>query len=172
MKILQKGQPRLQTGYTLIEILTSVVIITIIFTVAIANFRDFQRRQQARSLGRELESNLRNAQSLALTGAKPDTPNCNSKTFAGIRVQIDTTTSYSVRALCDSAPVTLKTYTLPSNAVLKYSIPTNKFTFEALGQGTDIASTARIGVCVGSDGYGYKITSTGEISQDTTFSCP
>ena len=75
-------------GYTLIEILTVVVIMALIFGVSYPNFRGYQQRQQALSYGRELESHLFEAQQLALIGNKPTGGPCSldNKTFEGIIV--------------------------------------------------------------------------------------
>jgi prepilin-type N-terminal cleavage/methylation domain-containing protein len=164
-------------GYTLIEILTVVVIMALIFGVSYPNFRGYQQRQQALSYGRELESHLFEAQQLALSGTKPDKPPCNvppQKTFKGIRVAVLDTQNYEILAMCDNSPVSIgKTYTLPSTAVIKSSSPP-KFTFNALGQGTDITagSTFDMGVCVGNQGYGVSVNKSGQITKNESFTCP
>jgi prepilin-type N-terminal cleavage/methylation domain-containing protein len=163
-------------GYTLIEILTVVVIMALIFGVSYPNFRGYQQRQQALSYGRELESHLFEAQQLALSGDKPDTGPCKNqgKTFRGIMVQIVDTQTYALRAKCDNAPNTLanKVYSLPAVAVIKSS--GNSFTFRELGNGTDIAagSTFDMGVCVGNQGYGVSVNKSGQITKNESFTCP
>lgn len=58
-------------GFTLIELLIAISIIGIIFTVGLARYNQFNRRQILVQAARELKSNLRLAQSKALAGEKP-----------------------------------------------------------------------------------------------------
>jgi len=58
-------------GYTLVELLVVIIILFVLFSLGIARYRDFQRRQSLNAAARTLISDLRFAQERALAGAKP-----------------------------------------------------------------------------------------------------
>jgi len=87
-------------GFTLIEILVTVVISGILFGGGIAAFRGIGARQNLKQAGIEFQSNLRSFQQKALSSEKPS--DC-SGTLDGFRVQFDPDlTSYSVKAECST----------------------------------------------------------------------
>lgn len=133
-------------GYTLIEILVGLTIVSVLFAIGYINFRDFARRQTLDSTAKLLQGDVSLAQQMALSGTKPDDPACNDpNTLTGIRFRIYTASEYLLVADCTGGVVTVKIVNLPSGIVMSFPTP-NPIEFKVLGQGTNIpeGSTATI----------------------------
>lgn len=123
-------------GFTVIELLVTMVIMGLLFSLGYANYRDFSRRQAVASAGRMVIADLRLAQSKALSGEKPCTGNLSTYNFvigAG---------SYQIKAVCSgtgSNSVITKTQPLPSGILISSSL--SPISFKVLGQGTNIPTT-------------------------------
>jgi prepilin-type N-terminal cleavage/methylation domain-containing protein len=62
-----------QFGFTLVELLISVTIVALLSSVAVANFRVVERRQELKLVADTLAGDLKRAQTMSLIGAKlPD----------------------------------------------------------------------------------------------------
>lgn len=95
-------------GFTLIEILVTVVISGILFGGGIAAFRGIGDKQAVKQNGATFLSNLRSFQQKALASEKP--ANCGVNRLEGFRVHYVNDSSYSVKAVCvtgASNPITL-----------------------------------------------------------------
>ncbi|MGA3292119.1 MAG: prepilin-type N-terminal cleavage/methylation domain-containing protein [Candidatus Microgenomates bacterium] len=133
-------------GYTLIELLVSLTIIGILFSVSYVGFRDFSRRQALTGVVKQVQGDLRLAQQDALSGTKPSS-GCNS--LDGINFSIDSSTTYSIYYVCDGAvlPVPVKpTATLPPE--ISISNDTNPIFFKGLGSGTNIPAGSQATITV------------------------
>lgn len=88
-------------GFTLIELLVTISLIGILFTVGIASYIDFSRRQTVTQAARQIVEDLRMAQSLAANNQKPQAPSqcgtLNSYTF-----KLDSENRYTIDADCTS----------------------------------------------------------------------
>lgn len=121
-------------GYTLIELLVVITISVIIFSVGIAGYREFSRRQALTGVLKQVKADLRLAQQLALTGQKPSGVTCNSLdsyTFTS------TGSTYQLIAKCINPAVitsAIKTVDMPVNT----TISTGTVVFKILGQGTSL----------------------------------
>lgn len=140
-------------GYTLIEILVTVAIIGILFSVGYANFRSFSQRQAVKDAAKLIQADLRLTQQIALSGQKPDDVNCNSPTNSlnGYLFLILSESTYEIRASCTGGVVSeaTKTVNLGSGAVFSSPFPSpNPILFKVLGQGTNISDgeNATIGI--------------------------
>lgn len=128
----------LPKGYTLIELLVTLSIFAIVFTVGYASFRQFSLRQQIVSASKSVLSDLRLIQQKAATGEKPEGSTCT--TLNGYAFVYVSTTSYELRADCsNNANVLVKAVTLPTG--ITFSVSTNRTLFKVLGQGTNLASS-------------------------------
>lgn len=67
-------------GYTLIEILIALTIMSLVFGIGFSGFRDYSRRQTLESLARQVRGDISIAKERALAGTKPASPNaqCDS----------------------------------------------------------------------------------------------
>jgi prepilin-type N-terminal cleavage/methylation domain-containing protein len=68
MYIEKSAQHKRQKGFTLIELITVVVIITTLFVIVLANYRSGQLKQAIVQAEKKLISDLRRAQNMAISG--------------------------------------------------------------------------------------------------------
>lgn len=127
-------------AYTLIELLIGISIISIIFSVGFASYRDFSRRQALTGVTKSIVSDLRLIQQKSLSGEKPD----SCTTLSGYQMDITSTTTYNLVADC-STNVVVKTVDL-AEAGVTISSNADPIIFKVLGQGTDLSSGATITV--------------------------
>ncbi len=132
---------RINNGYTLIELLVGLSIVSIIFSVGFAGYRDFSRRQALTGVSKQLKSDLRLAQQLALTGQKPDGVACD--TLNGYTFNRINSNEYSLVANCTNGGVTLtspeyKRVDLGDDITLTATV--SSFQFKSLGQGTNLSA--------------------------------
>ncbi|MFZ3301750.1 MAG: prepilin-type N-terminal cleavage/methylation domain-containing protein [Microgenomates group bacterium] len=126
-------------GYTLVELLIGITIVSIVFGVGLAGYREFSRRQALTGVSKQLKADLRLAQQLALTGQKPDSVSCD--TLDGyIFSRVD---AYTYRLSADCAgiatPYVYKEVNLGSDITI--SSTNASFMFKVLGQGTDLVAS-------------------------------
>ena len=115
-------------AYTLIELLVGISIISIVFSVGFASYRDFSRRQALSGVTKALISDLRLIQQKALAGEKIG----SCTTLDGYKINISSA-SYSLYADCAS-DILLKTVDLTANEVALTTSPvTSSITFKVLG---------------------------------------
>lgn len=146
-------------AYTLIEILVGITIIGIIFGIGYVGFRDFSRRQALTSVSRMIKSDLRLAQSKALSGEKPDNAFCTgTEVLNSYEFRIVDTDTYRVNANCSGGDVEIKSEELDSSDIVIMS-GTNPIVFKVLGHGTNIPNpTEIVGVTQISTGNIISIT--------------
>jgi prepilin-type N-terminal cleavage/methylation domain-containing protein len=124
-------------GYTLIEILVSITILSLIFVMGYAGFREFSRRQLLASSVRSLTGDLRLAQSKAAAGEKPDKFNCRgTNRLQGYLFEILSSTEYRLSAKCTSGNEEVKAKTIPTDLTIEASI--QPILFKVLGEGTNL----------------------------------
>lgn len=171
----QKALPAARRGYTLIEILVGLTIISLLFSFGYVSFREFSRRQALAGSVKKMQGDLRLAQSFASSGQKPNNTTCNNGRLDsyGFTV-IVSPPGYKIEANCGAAFV-YKTVTLPSDVTVTVpSIPLtnptveiNPILFKALGQGTNIPSGQSVLITLTQVGTGstssVTVTSGGEI---------
>lgn len=88
------------SGFTLIELLIAISIIGIIFTIGLAGYNQFNRRQILVQAANELKNNLRLTQSKALAGEKPT--GCGITPLSGHKLEFIGTQNYKIVAVCGS----------------------------------------------------------------------
>ncbi len=130
----------MKKGYTLLEVLISLSIISIIFVVGYAGFREFARRQALQAAARDVRGDLRLAQEQAFAGKKPS--GCN--TLSGFSFEIVDTLSYEVGAVCDNGSYLVREKELPEGIVFEPIPSPNPVLFKVLGLGTNIAADGSV----------------------------
>lgn len=155
-------------GYSLIEILVSMTIIGILFSVGYVSFRDFSRRQALAGVAKSLQGDIRLVQEQATAGKKPVDPKCTGMNLLdGYNFLVDAPlNSYSVEAKCTGGVVEIKKVVIPSDVNITNPSPNPVF-FKSLGQGTNIPSgesaTITLTQSATSNTTSVVITSSGEI---------
>lgn len=122
-----------KSGFTLIELLVTISIMGILFSVGIAAYNQFNRKQIVVQAAKTFKNDLRLAQSKALAGEKPT--GCTNS-LNGYQVSFSSD-SYSLSAIC-SASVLVKTVPLPQNVTFS-SVPSS-ILFRVLAQGTNLSA--------------------------------
>jgi len=128
-----------KTGFTLIEVLVVIAIMGIFFVVGSVNFNDFQKRKVVSGVADQIRGDLRLAQSDAITGQKPNDPQCNTpKILDSYSFEIVSNTEYNVGANCvvgASTHKVIRDVKLPSGIHISTPAP---LIFKILGQGTNL----------------------------------
>ena len=159
-------------GYTLIEILVGLTIVSLLFSSGYVSFRDFSRRQAVSGIAKNIQGDLRLAQQAALAGQKPaGDPLCTDpNVLNSYSFKVYSPTQYKIEANC-SGPVTssdivVKEINLSSDVVLSTPSP-NPIEFKILGQGNNIPGGLSVILTLTQTATGNQasitITSGGEI---------
>lgn len=161
--------PYPKSGYTLIEVLVGLIILTLLFTGGFTAYRSFVRRQVADNFVAALRVSLNNANQSAISGVKPfPTGICNPnsvpvKSLKGYSVLFDAPYGhYYIRAVCsDDISYPTDTNFLPAGYSLQIS-PASVTTYliKPLGAGTDLAGDLQITVTDTTSNYTKSITIT------------
>ena len=115
-------------GFTLIELIVVIGIMSILTWQGLVNYGDFIKKQVVQEEGKDFVSILRKAQSDANTGYKPSTTCGASDSLVGYRVVgTVSTNTYQVSAVCSDGVETVQNnYTLDSRLALSINFD---FTF-------------------------------------------
>jgi len=145
------------SGFTLIELLITMTIITLLFSIGMAQYNQFNRRQILTKAKDELVSNLRLAQSKSLAAEKPTA--CGTTPLSGHKVKFINNQNYKIVAVCGNE-IDLKTDIVLPTGVTKQAGPDEVF-FRVLSQGSPTDATLTL------SGFGetqtITITTVGEI---------
>ncbi len=155
-----KLQNRLIRGFTLIEVMIGLLIISTLFIGGYTAYREFQRRQIVASAAAELKVNLNLARQRALSGEK--TTDCTTSmdgydftlgtNFSS--TSVNTATNYSYRPSCGlNSGLTYSnsttTINLPSGVTISSlgtnssggAVPTLPVKFKTIANGTNMCAT-------------------------------
>lgn len=127
-------------GYTLIELLVGITVLSIIFTIGYVGFREFSRRQELQGVVKLVLSDLKATQQKALSGEKPETQSCDQ--LDGYSFVLVDETEYNLIANCTNAARVIKTVNLTDkypSLTITATYPTT--TFKVLGQGTNLVNS-------------------------------
>lgn len=165
-----------QHGFTLLELLISVTIMTILIGGSIAGFITFQTRQEVLAAAKTMQQLVKTAQGKARVRETPTAAlvggtTCNSagSRLQGYRMEVSGNTMY-IKALCGSSTTsyieaaTVQTQDLPSG--ITYSGP--QYTdFFTLYRGISISGGApgTYAVSNGSVQYSFTVSAGGAISE-------
>ncbi len=159
----------LKQSFTLIEVLITLAIVGILSVVGYANYREFGRKEAVTSATRQIVADLRYAQELALSGHKPDGPECGpSETLVSVDFTVVSSDEYRIEVVCTGGGVVVRRVGMRG---IELSAPApNPISFLPLSSGTN-AVNAVIGICLGDRGSAVGVTAGGKINE-SDFSCP
>lgn len=126
---------KLVSGFTLLELIIVVIIITTFVGLSIANYNRFNEEKKLEEQTKQLIDVLDLASKKASSGDIPTS--CSS--FEGYEVQT-TASSYSFYRCCDGNCTLVRTYTLPTN----FSLSVRTVRFKPLSRGTDLINNATL----------------------------
>ena len=142
-----------KNGFTFIELLITIVIMSILFTVGFSNFRGFASRQKIEAVTREIKADLRLAQQEAVAGKKPidevtgtTIAVCDSASnyvLQGYRFTYIDSTSYSIDVICSGGTAVIKTISL-AERYPDIALSFSSFIFNALADGVSSNQTISI----------------------------
>lgn len=157
-------------GFTLVELMVTIVVMGIIFGTGIAAYINFNKTQTVKQAGLKLKNDLRSVQGKALSGERITGVTCTG-VLDGYRFDYNTSgTSYSYYSSC-SGPSDSRlsgTISLPTGVTFSNS---GTVFFKVLGQGVNAPAT----LCLSgfSKIYRLRVTLSGEIQDDgIVTSCP
>lgn len=162
-------------GYTLIEILIALTIMSLIFGIGFSGFRDYSRRQTLESIARQVRGDISTAKERALAGTKPASPNaqCDTPhTLMGHGIfAVGGGASYQLYAICTNGTSFIDTRTMPTGFTIvrtfPFGCPIDSTYFRVLGLGTSIQTgcdaTFTITNTASSQTTVVTMTSSGEI---------
>jgi len=152
MLLTSKTNPKNVHGYTVVEVIVSLTIMIVMFSVATARLRDYQKRKTLDIAFEQVKKDIRFAQEMALAGRKPVEPAGNAcetfplEGYGFAREQTysvgppETLAQYSLYALCRNWGQTVIVkgpVELPSGVNIGALGGGNRFVFNLLGRGTD-----------------------------------
>ncbi len=149
-------------GYTLIELVIVILIMSLLVGVGVAGYRDFSRRQDVQNAGRALIADLRIAQGAANSGEKP--AGCNA--LNGVVFDVTSATSYTLcyacnvnytNQRCSELGFTMKQVT-PQNGSTLSVTGTHPILFRVLGRGTNLSAVTTVTIGSGSGAASRSVT--------------
>lgn len=151
-----------QRGFTLIELMITIVISMLILSGGIAAYFNFNDRQVLLGAGKQVQTSLRGAQTKARVGDRP----AGCPKLVGYSVQsIGGGTQVQVSVVCDNgagvlSSITDSTYTLPTQPVVTVSGLNVRFGVLKTG----VTGVGTVTLTAGSLSYSFTISQGGEIS--------
>lgn len=143
-------------GFTLIEIIIGLAIISLLFLVGYAAYQEFARRQALNTAYSQVKSSLELAQQLALSGEKPS--GCGANTLSGYQVSFYSDQNYfNIYAVCNSS-VRVRRINLPPGI----TVPTLAVFYNVLAKGTTFPSNQDFTFTQASTGRTLNATITKE----------
>ncbi len=133
----QSLMPMNKRGYTLLEVLITISILTATFAVGYTGFREFSRRQAVNAVVNLVKADLNLAQKQALDGKKP--ASCVGG-LVSYSFNITSSTAYSISARCTNV-VNVKSVTLPTGITINPTPSPNPIEFKTIGEGTNISAS-------------------------------
>jgi prepilin-type N-terminal cleavage/methylation domain-containing protein len=156
-------------GFTLIELLVVLTITTVLFGLGISSFTSYNRREQLKQAALTLKSNLRLAQTKAISANKPNsTSSCSPSaypcctTFIGERITF-TSNSYSIRPECSPQGLVGSSQTISFATGISFSSTPASFTYLTRTNITNRSSNLTINITNGTETYRLIMAVNGSI---------
>ena len=146
------------SGFTLLELLVAMGIALVLAGGIFAGYERFNKNERLRQAGATLKSNLRLAQSKAMSGEKP-TAGCTQLT--GVTVSFSGS-SYTIQAQCTEGLVGSQiTIILPTSITVSSTLSPLVFGVLNRGVGTDVTIT----LTDGSKSFAVTVSQSGDINE-------
>lgn len=160
-KIFRKFS-RVNSGFTLVELLIATSIMGILFSLGMAQYMKFNRQQVLDQAVLELKTNLHHAQNMALAGKKE----CTEGAFDGILVKAIDDERYQISSSCNKGAQTTEIgeYKVPQGIRRTGGLEDPGILFKPLTGGTNLSDDETITLTFRSEMTGeVKVTPSGKI---------
>ncbi len=142
------------SGFSLVELLITLSIIALLFSLGLTQYNRFNRRQVLIRAKDNLVSELRLTQAKSLAAEKPD--DCGVNPLVGHKLEFTSNQSYQIVAVCGGVLSVVKDGMSLPIGVIKDSGP-DEILFKVLSQGIDIDGEQQIII---TDDFGQSQTVT------------
>lgn len=154
----------LNSGFTLMEIMITIVVISIMFSVGVASYISFNNTQLSKSALSNLKNDLRSIESNTNSGVKPIV--CGANIFTGYKVVYIDKNSYKSQIICN-APHDDRTFILPTGIEF-YDSSFSGFQFLTLSRGVDSQTVITLKNTKNFKCVSLTITISGEFIENST----
>lgn len=147
---------KIHKAFTLIELIVVITVILVLVSSAIVSFNTYNDRQRVRQAIQTLKSDLRYAQSKAISGQKPA---LDCEIFEGYEIKFPDETSYTIQPICSGLvayPGPVNTVSLPGG-VTTSPVP-NPIQFNSLSRG--VITTSHTITFIGRSSFTNSLTIT------------
>ena len=157
---------KVNSGFSMIELLVVLVIVGILFGLGFMNYRDYARKQTVTAAARQVESDIRLARQMAFEGYKPE--GCDNNDYLyGYKFLVNADNTYNIIAQCNEGAATInidvkEDVALSSDNLTLDSSPLNfnSIVFRSVGQGIEIEGAnvgdSNISVTITQETTGYN----------------
>lgn len=153
------------SGYTLIEVMVTMVLIMVVLGGGIAAYRGFDQRQRLTNAGRQLANTLRDVQKRAQIGDKPDMGACETNQLEGWRIRSDGSHSFIIAARCDDTEVDEQVFEFePDTSSQNKTINVSSFNLSFDVLTGRVSSSTSIQLTDETNTYTIEVSSAGGIS--------
>jgi len=139
-------------GFTIIELMITVVIGALLITGAMVAYRGLGARQSVKQVGISFQTDLKSYQQKALTGTKPSACEA-SDTIEGYRISNVDNDTFSVVAVCGSGSPESIEFNLPEGVEFQAAFNPNDIFFPVLTAEVTGAQT----IVLTKDNYRYQV---------------
>lgn len=148
----------ISAGFTLLELLIAMGVAMVLISGVFAGYQRFNSNERLRQAGASLKSNLRLAQSKAISGEKPQA-GCGQLT--GVAVTFSTS-SYVIQAQCGATLAGPQIeVTLPSSLTISSTV--SPLVFGVLDRG--VATDVTITLTDGTKSFEVTVSQSGDINE-------
>ena len=149
---MRKGLPHDCGGFTLVELMITVVISGLLFSGALTAYRGLSARQVVKQAGISFQTDLKSYQQKALAGTKPIACVAGD-TIAGYQVSYVDEDSYSVVAVCSLGLPAVAEVNLPQGVEFQVAFNPGDIFFPVLVANITGAQT----IVLTKDTYSYQV---------------
>lgn len=151
-----------QHGFTLIELMVAITIMTLLFGSGVVSYLKFNDNQQVVVTGQKIQQMLRTAQKKARVGDKPT--GCNTLNAYQLSASAVANAQVRLDAVCNSGNFQVESYTLPSKVTFSQGL---SMRFKVLTGGTDQPGTIQLNGDTGTT-FTFTVGAGGDISEGVT----
>jgi type II secretory pathway pseudopilin PulG len=136
---------RINSGFTMIEILISVIIMFLMLGIGAASYRNFNNTQLSKSALANLKNDLRDIANNANSGVNSELCSSSGSVFGGYQIVYVSVNSYKSQISCSGVDVVIfdnRTFILPSG--IEFQNFFTSFLFQPISKGVITRTTINL----------------------------